>query len=107
MAKITGYTYAWLRDGKAIPGATARTYTLTAADDTTALGCQVTATNLAGSTSATANAPFPTVSAVPVNRAAPSFSFPWYSSQSVRVGSVVKCERGEWDRAYLGFDTSG
>ncbi len=48
------YTYRWLRDGaEAIAGATESGYTVQAADETHSLTCEVTATNTAGSRSAT------------------------------------------------------
>jgi hypothetical protein len=46
-------TIQWLRDGKAIPGATQPTYSVTSADAGHSLSCQVTATNSAGSQSKT------------------------------------------------------
>jgi hypothetical protein len=51
----TGYTYQWLRAGANIAAATAATYTLVAADSTNNVSCRVTATNAAGSASATSN----------------------------------------------------
>lgn len=44
----TNYGYAWLRGGVVIPGVTASTYILQAADSGTNVGCRVTATNPAG-----------------------------------------------------------
>ncbi|SED74021.1 hypothetical protein SAMN05444161_3887 [Rhizobiales bacterium GAS191] len=52
----TSYGYQWLRDGTAIPGANAASYTTVAADETTMISCTVTATNAAGSVGATSNA---------------------------------------------------
>jgi hypothetical protein len=53
-----GQTYArqWLRGAATIPGATALTYILQAADSGTNVSCRETATNPAGSTPATSNA---------------------------------------------------
>jgi hypothetical protein len=45
------YTYRWLRDGAAVGGATANTYTVTAADEGHSISCEVTATNTVGSSS--------------------------------------------------------
>ncbi len=42
------FTYAWLREGIAISGATASSYTVAAADQGHGLVCEVTATNIAG-----------------------------------------------------------
>ena len=49
----TGYTYQWNRDGVAIGGETASTYLLTASDPGTVITVTVTASNAAGSASAT------------------------------------------------------
>jgi hypothetical protein len=56
------FTYAWLRDGTVIPGASANTYVVQPADQGHALACQVTATNSvsrAVATSNTLNVPAP------------------------------------------------
>jgi hypothetical protein len=45
----TSYAYQWRRDGAAIGGATAATYTLVAGDSTHSITCVVTATNSLGS----------------------------------------------------------
>lgn len=47
----TSYTYRWLRDGVAIGGAEANTYTVTAADEGHSISCEVTATDAVGSKS--------------------------------------------------------
>lgn len=47
------FTYQWLRDGIPITGADAGTYTVQQTDQGNSLACQVTATNIAGSASAT------------------------------------------------------
>ena len=52
----TGYAYQWRRAGANISGATNATYALVGADSGNNVSCQVTATNPAGSTSATSNA---------------------------------------------------
>jgi hypothetical protein len=49
------YTYAWLRDGVALPGATASTYVIQTADIGNGLTCRVTATNRNGSAAAISN----------------------------------------------------
>jgi hypothetical protein len=49
------YTYAWLRDGVPISGATASTYTVQSADEGNGLTCKVTATNKSGSAAAVSN----------------------------------------------------
>jgi hypothetical protein len=50
------YTYQWLRGGVAITGAITANHTLVAADSGTNVSCRVTASNPAGSASATSNA---------------------------------------------------
>jgi hypothetical protein len=45
-----GFTYQWLREGVAIPGATATTYTTANGDIAQPVSCEVTATNTAGHT---------------------------------------------------------
>jgi hypothetical protein len=45
-----GFTYRWLREGVAIPGATAATYTTVNGDIALPVTCEVTATNSAGHT---------------------------------------------------------
>lgn len=49
----TSYAYMWKKDGVAINGETARTYTVQAGDSTHTITVTVTATNSAGSASAT------------------------------------------------------
>jgi hypothetical protein len=49
----TSVTYAWLRNGSAIPGATTASYTLTGAELGRTIACRVTATNAHGSGDAT------------------------------------------------------
>lgn len=52
----TGYAYQWLRAGVPIIGATNAVYALVGADSGNSVSCRVTATNPAGSASATSNA---------------------------------------------------
>jgi hypothetical protein len=52
-APFADFTYQWKRDGVNIGGATAATYTLVEADETTEITVTVTATNTGGSASAT------------------------------------------------------
>jgi hypothetical protein len=79
---------AWLRDGTAIAGATATTYTLQTADAGKQLACQVTATNAAGST--VARTPAVTVSTGPANAVAPTVA-----GSSVLNGRLA-CAAGTW-----------
>ncbi len=52
----TGYSYSWYRNGTLLAGFSGSTYTLGTLDEGTTLACGVTATNSAGSASATSNA---------------------------------------------------
>lgn len=52
-SQAAAFTYQWSRDGAPISGATGKTYTVTASDIGKALSVTVTATNSAGSESAT------------------------------------------------------
>jgi hypothetical protein len=56
----TSYTYQWKRNGSNILSATSSTYTVVAADVSQSITCTVTATNDAGSASATSNTITPT-----------------------------------------------
>jgi hypothetical protein len=49
------YAYQWLRGGATIAGATVNTHVVAAADISTTVSCQVTATNSAGSANSTSN----------------------------------------------------
>jgi hypothetical protein len=51
----TSYTYQWTRDGSAISGATASTYTITSDDQGKSLVARVVASNAAGSSAAVAS----------------------------------------------------
>lgn len=44
----TSFAYQWYRDGTALPGATASTYTVVAVDQAHSLSCSITASNAAG-----------------------------------------------------------
>ena len=71
------FTFAWLRDGVVIPGATGSTYTLTSADAGHTITCRVTGANLGGSDSATSDgvavpAPSPTPTPTPTPTATPT-----------------------------------
>ncbi|NEC86526.1 hypothetical protein [Streptomyces sp. SID12501] len=82
--------YAWLRDGKAISGATARTRTLTGADYKHSLACRVTVSNGAGSVSSTSS---PVTVAVGVTLkvvTAPSIT------GTARVGKKLSVAHGTW-----------
>lgn len=86
----TSYAYRWQRDGSNIGSATSSSYTITAADVGHLLTCVVTATNSAGSASATSSAVTPSVAAAPANTSPPQIS------GSAVVGSTLSCSHGSW-----------
>jgi hypothetical protein len=78
----------WLRDGTAIPGATAVTYSPTHDDTGRELTARVTATNLGGSTNATT--PGVRVQGPPINDGAPS------ATGTPANGQTLTASTGEW-----------
>ncbi|MEU9453903.1 Ig-like domain repeat protein [Streptomyces sp. NPDC048277] len=93
----TSYTYAWLRDGTAIGGATARTRALVAADYTHKLACRVTAGNSGGNTTATS--PAVTVALGPAlkNTARPS------TTGTAKAGKRLTAKPGSWTPAAASY----
>jgi len=81
-----GVSYQWLRDGAAIAGADASTYTVETADEGHELTCKATASSLAGSVSSsdTVGVGGPPGGGVPV------------LSGLAKVGSVLTCAPGTW-----------
>jgi hypothetical protein len=61
--RASSFSYVWKRDGVAISGANAATYTLTLADSGAMISCTVTATNAFGDASETSAAVGPVVEA--------------------------------------------
>ena len=87
----TGYAYGWLRDGAPIGGATAASYTISAADVGRNLTCMVTATNAAGSGQATSAAVVPVAARAGAgNQARPVIS------GTPAPGNVLSCSTGTW-----------
>lgn len=83
------YARQWLRNGTAISGATGASYTLVSADAGANITLRVTATNPAGSATATSASVGP-VTSVPANTAAPSVT------GDLTVGSVLTTTNGSW-----------
>jgi hypothetical protein len=83
------YTYQWKRNGVSILGATASTYTLVAADYNLPITCEVTATNIAGSASATSNS-ITCTGVTPANTVAPVIS------GTPTVGQTLSSTTGTW-----------
>ncbi|WP_353866690.1 hypothetical protein [Svornostia abyssi] len=82
------YTYAWLRDGNAIDGATAATRVVTAADAAAAVTCSVTARNRGGAASA--------VSAPAGSPAPPSADALPMVTGTAAYASELTCALGTW-----------
>src|SRR5215217_8119316 len=91
----TSYLYVWQRDSGSgfvtIPGATAASYTLAAADVSATVRALVTARNAGGASAAAAsNALGPVVPAPPVNAVAPSVT------GTAARGNVLRAAAGTW-----------
>jgi len=95
----TGFHYQWQRCSSAgtgcvvIPGATAATYKLTAADAGHTVRSSVAAANVNGTSAAVTSAPTSRVVAVPTARKAP------HISGRARVGKKLSAKRGSWTQA--------
>lgn len=88
------FTYQWLRDGAAIAGATANTYTvLTPADDGRTLQCRVTGTNADATAQAVSNR---VVADPQPGTAPPDLTTVGGVSGAANVGSVLTCANGTW-----------
>jgi hypothetical protein len=91
------FSYRWWRNGNVIPGAESAEYTLTAADEGSAVQCQVVGTNAGGATARTTKAvvttPEPTPTP-PVNSTLPSL--PEEVGTTIAVGAALTCAPGEW-----------
>ena len=82
------YSYQWVSDGTAIQGATVSIYTVQPADEGQSLSCAVTATNTAGSNTATSGSV--SVPSLPVNKVVPKVS------GTPKIGEKLDCSSGSW-----------
>lgn len=84
------YQFKWLRDEVPIPGANKATYITTEADAGKEIKVEVRAENNSGST-VEQSAPVAVQGAGPKNTTPPSLS------GSGKVGTMITCDRGEWE----------
>ena len=94
------YSYQWNRDSSAISGATSSAYTLTSSDAGTTITCTVTATNFAGSTSATSQGVECPAATVNQPVSTPALSF-YLTTPSFNMSDRVKLKRSTLFRRYL------
>jgi len=94
----TTFGYQWLRNGAAIAGATAPTYTAVAADAGASVSVRVSGTP-AGGTAASATSAAVTVAAAPVTVVPGTPTI----SGTPRVGSVLTANTGTWSPSGLSF----
>lgn len=87
----SGYAYAWLRDGVAISGATAASYTLVSADLAATIAVTVTATNASGSGSALSAGVGPVAAAVaaPTISALPALAVTYGTAVTIAAAAYV------------------
>jgi hypothetical protein len=83
------FGFQWLRNGAPIPGATASTYVLAAADKGTAVQCEVTGTNAGGA--AVAQSANRLVNSLP-----PTASVNPSISGTLATGETLTCNPGTW-----------
>ena len=94
----TSFAYQWLRNGVPITGAASDEYEVTAADEGTALQCQVTAAN-AGSARIAASAASP-VAPTPTTVAPVLTAHPEATGEgggAVSIGRILTCTAGGWE----------
>jgi hypothetical protein len=87
------FTYAWLRNGTAIPFASAQTYTLTSEDRGTSISCSVTARNVAGEARAASG------NEVTIEGLAPEVVELPQVLGTPTVSETLKCAPGAWNAA--------
>lgn len=89
------FTYQWKRNGVNIGGATNNTYTIVNADNGTTLTAEVTATNVAGVSSATSAGT--AISNLPANTVLPVIS------GTLAVGQLLSTTDGTWTNTPTGY----
>ncbi|MFE0625841.1 Ig-like domain-containing protein [Streptomyces sp. NPDC058864] len=93
----TSYAYAWLRDNKAVSGATAQTRGLVPSDYKHKFACRITAKNSTGSTTATS--PAVTVGVGPALR---NTKLPTISG-TAKAGKRLTARTGSWNPAATSY----
>jgi hypothetical protein len=89
----TSFTRQWKRDGSAISGATAGTYTVVSGDAGHTITCTVTATNVAGSTAATSTGS--AIPPAPANTVLPTIT----TDGTPATGETITGAKGTWTNA--------
>ena len=84
------FAYQWLREGIAIPQATAISYTVVEADQTHQLSCRVTAKNSEGTGEAPSTNSLRVPGSAPANTKLPEIS------GAAALGSTLSCSTGTW-----------
>jgi hypothetical protein len=84
------FTYTWLRDGKAIAGATGTTYLVESADELHTISCAVRAESSEGSSEAPSSNNVKIPGSPPVNVTPPTVT------GVVEVGQKITCSPGTW-----------
>jgi hypothetical protein len=96
----TGYAYQWLRGGSPISGASSSTYLLASADVGLSITCAVTATNAAGSATATSSSITPTGIVAP---GAPLVVVNPAISGTAQKTLSITCGTGTWTNSPTGY----
>jgi YVTN family beta-propeller protein len=87
---VPSFTYQWLREGSAIPGANGTEYSVAIEDQGFALACEVTVKNSAGSVAADSS-PVP----IPPEAEPVSLELPKISGSGA-LGATLSCSEGKW-----------
>jgi hypothetical protein len=102
----TSYAYQWTRDGSDISGETANTYELDAADEGTDLVCEVTATNVTGSTMEESNTVNPSAPGGYEGAVMADSPISWWRLEETTPGTGTAAdEQGVNDGTYVGSPT--
>jgi hypothetical protein len=98
------FAFQWLRNGVPIAGKTAETYTLEAADNQTAIQCEVTGGNAGGSL--VADSPLKLIRSEPPANTGAAANVPQITVEgggAANVGATLKCSNGTWTGSGISF----